>query len=179
MKYGPGKFAHTVVSSSFSTLCLLSLFHRNEVNVPEKLKQALLGKRAEECPLTHKALLETPLELNLQDNIILRELHSFLEDLHAKLPTFDLRIKQGSYKVTNYLDEDEDDDGRDKSNDGEGSNRAKQKIKTVRNTSPTYKLAKWIRRTCIRGELKRRKEEKTIMDNVNLSFQPGKMYLIL
>jgi len=97
--------------------------------------------------------------------------------LKSKPPYFSLRVKDGSYTVTNYY---EDSSAKDNS-DGEqpdGPRRAKQKIATVKTESPLFKLRNLLFK-CLTGDLKRHKEEVVVMDQVNLAFEPSKMYLVL
>jgi len=94
--------------------------------------------------------------------------------LKSKPPNFALCVKNGSYKITNYYE-----DTNDSKSDGQhGPRRAKQKILTVKTESPIYKLQNFLCK-CLKGEVKRRKEVVSIMDEVNLFFDPGKMYLVL
>ena len=86
-----------------------------------------------------------------------------------------LRVKDGSYKVTNYYDESQ----LIKREDGKREKR--QKIATVFNSSPAFALYQKLKRILLTGRLwdHLKKEEKYVMNGINLSFQSGKMYLVL
>lgn len=95
----------------------------------------------------------------------------------------DVRIKNGKYTATNYYDDDiqlmkrgtEDDGMLDHSN-----HRAKQKIETVRTSSPLYKLYQTLLKCIVnKGDIRKRKEEAVLMEGVNLVLEQGKMYLVL
>lgn len=154
---------------------------RNEVNVPpelkKKLEESVQGVMVRSGCETHTELLvehsmarRSSIEENETVKLI-RELH---RKLKSKVPNFSLRIKDGSYTVTNYLEG----ESNQKGDTEDGPHRAKQKIATVKTESPVYKLRKLLGR-CIKGEIKREKQEVVIMDQVNLAFEPGKMYLVL
>jgi hypothetical protein len=152
--------------------------YRNEVDVPEELKQSLLHsvKAVHECRGTHTDfLVEKKKERNssieqVEAVALLRELY---KKVNAKPPNIELRIKNGSFTITNYYD----DDGK-ASDVGDGPRRAKQKIRTVKTESPVFKL-KNLLFSCAKGDLRMRKEKVVIMDQVNVVFEPGKMYLVL
>jgi len=55
---------------------------------------------------------------------------------------------------------------------------ADKKIQTVYNQSGVYMVWSWIKRVC-RHQKKAEMEEKILLDNINLVFKPGRMYLIL
>ena len=97
--------------------------------------------------------------------------------LQAEPPRYALRVKAGSYTVTNYYEQDSDPAG---PSDGDDSRprRARQKIPTVKTESPLFKLRDLLCR-CVRGNFRRRQEEVVVMDQVNLAIEPGKMYLVL
>jgi hypothetical protein len=116
-----------------------------------------------------------------------QELANELRKLKLSMPPLDLRVKNGSYKVTQYVTKDPFQNmifTRHPSdiNDSEhaGPKRATQKIKTVQTESPITKLLTCLA-TCFvqKGSLKKEKKIKAIMDGVNLYFENGKMYLVL
>jgi hypothetical protein len=159
---------------------------RNELEIPAHLKQSLLVEakleevRGKPGVLTVKDHLQ---ELKPEESVELvsltEEITALMKKLKAETPNFDLRVKDGSYTVNQYYEEDvfakkAEEEG------ASGSHRAKQKIQTVSNQSPFYKIF-----TCLvgcvknKGDIKQKKVEKVIMDGVNLVFEPGKMYLVL
>jgi hypothetical protein len=109
---------------------------------------------------------------------LLDEMTALMTKLKAEPAIVDLRVKDGSYTVINYYKEDVF--AKKEEEQADGPRRAKQKIQTVRNQSPFYKIC-----TCLvgcvknKGDIKQKKIEKVIMDGVNLAFEPGKMYLVL
>jgi hypothetical protein len=159
---------------------------RNELEIPSHIKHSLLVEaQLEEVQgnpgvLTVKDHLQeiTP-EETVECISLTEEITALMKKLKAEPPHFDLRVKDGSYTVTQYYKEDvfakKGEEGK-----ASDSNRAKQKIQTVTNQSPFYKLF-----TCLvgcvknKGDIKQKKVEKVIMDGVNLTFEPGKMYLVL
>ena len=105
-------------------------------------------------------------------------LKDILKRVRADPPNFELRIKDGSYTVTNYHEVSNDDGKKSAAQDADGPRRAKQKIRTVKTESPLFKL-KNLLHSCFKGNLRPRKEVVVIMDQVNVAFEPGKMYLVL
>ena len=109
---------------------------------------------------------------SIEQNDVVAGLRNLLIQVKAKPPPFTLRIKNGSYKVTNMVDP------MDAVQDNP-SGRAKQKIKTIKTESVLYKFRNFVER-CMKGRsMRTQKVEVTIMDQVNVAFQPGKMYLVL
>jgi hypothetical protein len=106
------------------------------------------------------------------------EVTALMKKLKAEPPNFDLRVKDGSYTVNNYYEEDVFASNHEE--EADGPRRAKQKIQTVKNQSPFYKIVACLV-GCVKnkGDMKQKKIEKVIMDRVNLVFEPGKMYLVL
>ncbi len=106
------------------------------------------------------------------------EITALMTKLKAEPPNFDLRVKDGSYTVNQYYEEDVF--AMKEEEQADGPRRAKQKILTVKNQSPFYKMFTCLIR-CVnnKGDIKQKKVEKVIMDGVNLVFEPGKMYLVL
>jgi hypothetical protein len=158
---------------------------RNELEIPAHLKQALLVEanleevKDEPGILTVKDHLQ---ELKPKESIesvsLMHEIKALQKKLKAEPPTFDLRVKDGSYTVNNFYDEDVF--AKKEEEQADGPRRAKQKILTVKNQSPFYKIFTCLVR-CVKnkGDIKQKKVQKVIMDGVNLAFEPGKMYLVL
>jgi ABC-type cobalamin/Fe3+-siderophores transport system ATPase subunit len=147
---------------------------RNEVKVPDDLRRQLDTQIHQVAAKTHTELLVSQTQERLssvQEDPTVKEFKQILESLQSAPPNFSLRVKNGSYKITNYYDYDPDKvvvDGK----------RVKQKIATVRTESVLYKLKKLVTK-CFKGELKPYKKESIILDQINLSLEPGKMYLVL
>lgn len=181
---------------------LLDLCAENEVNVPDSLREKLwmsldekfVSKRAP----TEKTHTEYLTELQLEGDQSFQQSGPFqdvlerLRKVKLNVPPIDLRIKDGSYKVTQYITEDPFEKihaslhasthGEDKleGSQHDGPKRATQKIKTVSSESPFMKICTCLA-TCLvqKGNMKKRTKIKTIMDGVNLYFESGKMYLVL
>jgi hypothetical protein len=133
-------------------------------------------KAVHECRGTHTDfLVEKQKERN--NSIEQVEAVALLEEIYkkvkAKPPNIELRIKDGSYTITNYYD----DDG-EAADAGNGPRRPKQKIRTVKTESLLFKLKNLVY-SCAKGNRRMRKEKVVIMDQVNVVFEPGKMYLVL
>jgi len=153
-------------------------FERNEVDVPEELKRKL------EHGMHHVTIAATQTDVlvkraqerrsSIEEDETVKLIKEMYIKLKSKPPNFALCVKNGSYKITNYYE-----DAKDSKKDGQdGPRRAKQKILTVKTESPIYKL-RTVLCKCLKGEMKRRKEVVSIMHDVNLFFEPGKMYLVL
>jgi hypothetical protein len=156
--------------------------YRNELELPAELKQSLLaGSNFEEgpsCALTVKEHLQSLAPEQSADEVSLtEEITELMRKVKADPPVYDVRVKDGSYTVANYVEEDVFAKKGDEAGD---SHRAKQTIQTVSNNNPLYLLVACLFR-CVKnkGSLKQQKVEKVIMDGVNLAFEPGKMYLVL
>ena len=135
--------------------------------------------------LSASARLNDPDEMMQQgtgdDDIpLLQDVRENVIRVQGHLPSFDLHIKDGSYTVTKYSEDHHHQHRSNKEGDNDNSNRrAKQKIQTIHNSSPIYKIYQILKK-CIRGErLQARKEEKIIMQGANLVIEPGKQYLVL
>jgi hypothetical protein len=110
---------------------------RNELEIPAELKQSLLvesqleeAKEGPCCALTVKETLQslTPSE-SMKEVSLIDEMAALMKRVKADPPAFDLRVKDGSYTVTNYVDEDVF--AKQGNEAGDGPRRAKQKIQTV------------------------------------------------
>jgi hypothetical protein len=158
---------------------------RNELELPADLKESLLVEakleevKGEPGVLTVVDYLQ---DLKPKESIILisltDEIKGYMQKLKAEPNKIDLRVKDGSYTViTSYK---EDVFAKDEEEQGDGPRRAKQKIQTVRNQSPLYKISSLLV-GCVKnkGPSKQKTTENVIMDGVNLAFEPGKMYLVL
>ena len=156
------------------------------------MKEKLFNSIHEQC-LARRAATETHTEFlhDLKEDADAefkksgpyKKLADELTKLRLNMPPLDLRVKNGSYKVTQYVTKNPFESKHpDKLNDSEhdGPKRATQKIKTVRTESPISKLFTCLA-TCFvqKGSLKKEKKIKAIMDGVNLYFENGKMYLVL
>ena len=164
------------------------MHHRNKIDVPEDLKQRIFegiehqklyayndDNTFRETIGNHTDFIveqQIHRRSSIEQNDVVAGLRNLLIQVKAKPPPFTLRIKNGSYKVTHLIDPME----AVKENT---SGRAKQKIKTIQTESIIYKFRNFVER-CMKGKsMRTQKVEVTIMDEVNVAFQPGKMYLVL
>jgi ABC-type Mn2+/Zn2+ transport system ATPase subunit len=136
--------------------------------------------------LMDKALCRTAFDkLDFETQLV--ELHKRIKSL---LTDFEVHIKDGSYTAVHTKA------ASAKSRHGSASahggasahgevddgtpHRAKQKIPTVMSANPCYKLYRLLKKCVVyRGSIPMIREEKKIMDKVNLVFESGKMYLVL
>ena len=118
----------------------------------------------------------------LAENDVICEFQKLLEKLKVTAPKTTVRLRNGFYKVNNYVTTEVKPFSRHGGNDeadDSGPRYAQQKIKTVKTESPVYKLIQCVMRCFVEGDARARKEEKIIVENVNLSLETGKMYLVL
>mmetsp|Transcript_5811 Transcript_5811/g.16301 ORF Transcript_5811/g.16301 Transcript_5811/m.16301 type:complete len:1475 (+) Transcript_5811:148-4572(+) len=182
---------------------LLSLCAQKEVDIPKELKQSLLDiqhpdddhgepKTAESNATLFSSLRDK--NKSEKEDFLVKELREKLDTFQGKLPTFDLRVQDGSYKVMvpdkaqdvvyqrelsrssrhNNSKANIDDSASSMANQG-----AHQEIKTLGNSNPAYLMYAAMMRCLYRGSVKVPKKEKIIMEKVNLALEPAKMYLIL
>ena len=167
----------------------MPFYIRNEVDIPDNLQDDL--KKSLEGVSAVVAKYDPGLHI-LNDEIdrvrqseashedgdpmkdVLRE---WFAKVRPQFPNIDVRVTNGSYTVTNYLEE----SSKNYKSVGEGPRRAKQKIATVRSESPFFKLFLAIKRLVTTGKCgsPMTKETKVVIDGINLVMEPGKMYLIL
>jgi hypothetical protein len=154
------------------------LLHRKNVEVPERLKSALLyvvgeGPLPEECRLLAKERIAEERRHELEmfaDNQMVKDLHELQQRLKMRKPPLNLRVSDGSFTVTNYYDASESED-----------KRKKIKIPTVYNSGLLYAIVSKLKRIRRSRKLceKLTSEERVVMEGVNLLFKPGNMYLVL
>ena len=192
---------------------LLVVCAENEVDVPEDIRRSLEGAAGGEdedgvgvvCSSTKSKDSAAAASGGGPSSIIVEmsskrsspgeescmaEFQTVMERLRSKLSHFDLRVKDGSYVVTNYVEWDSssgkgggDGADADKHNDEEGNRGpprlAKQEVRTVASSSISGGLVAAISRYWKHGTFQRKKEEKVVVSGVNLYFETGKMYLVL
>mmetsp|Transcript_10621 Transcript_10621/g.23582 ORF Transcript_10621/g.23582 Transcript_10621/m.23582 type:complete len:1476 (+) Transcript_10621:75-4502(+) len=182
---------------------LLSLCAQKEVDIPKELKQSLLDiqhpdddhgepKTAESNATLFSSLRDK--NKSEKEDFLVKELREKLDTFQGKLPTFDLRVQDGSYKVMvpdkaqdvvyqrelsrssrhNNSKANIDDSASSMANQG-----AHQEIKTLGNSNPAYLMYAAMMRCLYGGSVKVPKKEKIIMEKVNLALEPAKMYLVL
>jgi hypothetical protein len=158
---------------------LLDICAENKVEVPDDLKQNLLdtleasrcASHAEFLAEKHRERVESEL-----DKSLVSEVREIQEKLKAVFHPINVNVKNGSYTVNNYYS----DDIMPFKKDTTVLGRAKQKIHTVQTESPIFKLFQCILKCFVnKGDIRSRKEEKVIMEGIDLALESGKMYLIL
>lgn len=157
-------------------------FYRNNVDVPDDLKTSLIETLEEHRCASHTEYLaekKHERESFVEPDII-TEFQELLQKLKYTMPQIDVRVKNGSYTVTNYRSEDIRPFKKEDEVDEDSRHRAKQKIQTVQTESPFYKLVQCVLK-CIfnNGNVRGVKQERVVMEGVNLALAHGKMYLVL
>jgi ABC-type multidrug transport system fused ATPase/permease subunit len=173
--------------------------HRNEVDVPDDLRQALLGetitKEMEDDveggakPNILASLLSSRAsELNdMEEGGLMKEIRTVYEKLWGEnnLRKYECRVVDGSYSVTNTFEEDIDMPSMqrrhadDAAEEEAGPPRATQRIETVATASPVNKIiGRAIRSVYTKGHAMKT-ETKVIVDDLNVRLEAGKMYLVL
>ena len=98
------------------------------MDVPDTLLQSIKEEIKYDTPRSHTDFLNEKKSerVSMQELDIVAELREVRRTMKAETPHLDLRISNGSYTVTNYL---EHGTGTEKAIDDNGPRRAKQKIK--------------------------------------------------
>jgi ABC-type glutathione transport system ATPase component len=160
---------------------LLEICAHNNITVTEDLRRAILGEemnsevenKVSRRPKydTRQSLLGGLVRSHQEEHLLedeselIRDLRSKLERLRRHDAPFEVRIKDGSFKVKTPV---------------EPSGKAgRQHIATVANAGCVYRLRQAARRLLATGSCKQGVEEKHIMEGVNLVLEGGKMYLVL
>lgn len=120
-------------------------------------KHAVLGMRAER--------LSKQAEMFNGQGAVIEDCRRLKEAMKIENPFVRLKIVNGSYRITQTVQ------------------KAKHKINTVGNKNLFYKLGKKVYKlaTSVKSDHipQEDKVEKVILDGINLSFESGKMYLVL
>jgi ABC-type lipoprotein export system ATPase subunit len=166
------------VSHAYFFFLLLSGVDRQDVQVPKELKRALRHALKEKAPdppghSTFQERLLSEREEILEkyaEDVLVQQSYELMEKLKTKHPDRTVRVKDGSFKVTDYFDADE-----------EEGKKKKQKMATVYNSGPTYMILDRIKRMIRSGRPcpKLMSHERVCMKGVNLFLEPGKTYLVL
>ena len=160
---------------------LLEICAHNNINVDEDLRRALLSQEMNskvENKVDRRSKYDTRQSLlgglvkSHQEEHLLEEDSEPIRDLRSKLERakrhnapFEVRIKDGSYKVKTPV--------------GPSVEAGRQHIATVANAGCAYRLREAYRRLLATGSCKQVTEDKIIMEGINLVLEGGKMYLIL
>mmetsp|Transcript_5321 Transcript_5321/g.13445 ORF Transcript_5321/g.13445 Transcript_5321/m.13445 type:complete len:1489 (+) Transcript_5321:283-4749(+) len=191
-----------ILQAKISTL--LGLCAQKEVDIPEELKQSLLDiqhpyhdhgePKTGESNASLFSSLRDKNNKSDDEHALVKELREKLDIVKGKLPTFDLRVQDGSYKVMvpdkaqdvvyqRQLSRSSSHGNSKESTDDTGSSLAKQgahqDIKTLSNSNTAYLIYAAVMRCIHGGSVKVPEKEKIIMEKVNLALEPAKMYLIL
>lgn len=117
-----------------------------------------------------------------EEDPLYRVMREWMAKIKPNFPDIDVRVKYGSYTVTNYVEDHSSSKAYNGMDGGESRpKRAKQKIRTVKSESPFYKLFKTLKILVTTGRCggQGHLETKAVMEGVNLVLDPGKLYLIL
>ena len=163
-------------------LTKVQIVHRNEVAVPDELKHKILAEirgeddkahgLSEKRPSfqrshkSHAALLEiaSSSKSTTEENELIRQIQdSIFARLKRIRPELQVRVQNGSYTVVKHVDP-------------RASGRS---VDNVVSASICYKLYDTVARLITSGGKGKLRVEKTIMQNVNLCLETGKMYLVL
>ena len=160
---------------------LLEICAQNNINVNESLRHAILGDElcdeAENKAIrleTHNKRVSLLSELvrSRQEEHLLEEETELIKDLRSKMErlkrrdaSFEVRIKDGSYKVETPV--------------GSSGKAGVQHIATVTNAGCVNRMEQAVRSLLATGSCKQTTEEQTIMEGVNLVLEESKMYLVL
>ncbi len=160
---------------------LLEICAQKNININESLRRAILGEElcseAENTAIRRetyakRASLLDDLVKSHQAEHLLEEETELIKDLRSKMErlmrrdaSFEVRIKDGSYKVETPIES--------------SSKAGVQHIATVTNAGCVYRMRQAVRSLLATGSCKQTTEEKTILDGVNLVLEEGKMYLVL
>mmetsp|Transcript_10620 Transcript_10620/g.23579 ORF Transcript_10620/g.23579 Transcript_10620/m.23579 type:complete len:1489 (+) Transcript_10620:283-4749(+) len=191
-----------ILQAKISTL--LGLCAQKEVDIPEELKQSLLDiqhpyhdhgePKTGESNASLFSSLRDKNNKSDDEHALVKELREKLDIVKGKLPTFDLRVQDGSYKVMvpdkaqdvvyqRQLSRSSSHGNSKESTDDTGSSLAKQgahqDIKTLSNSNTAYLIYAAVMRCIHGGSVKVPEKEKIIMEKVNLALEPAKMYLVL
>mmetsp|Transcript_2153 Transcript_2153/g.3908 ORF Transcript_2153/g.3908 Transcript_2153/m.3908 type:complete len:1099 (-) Transcript_2153:1265-4561(-) len=173
---------------------LLSLCDRNNVPIPDNVREALRSNEHEESMSaapeqkdvsegTAAALIELISTIQSERSLtsdeleLTREVRATREKVKMPTPTpYEVRLHNASYTIQTQVNEEDQGDV-----DPENQKTKAPKIKTVCTEAPVGKIMNTVRRMIKTKKLRVKKitEEKVIMKGVNLKFEPGKMYLVL
>jgi len=115
------------------------------------------------------------------DNALIEKFRTINEKLQAKLPYMELRLQDVSYVITNHFEDDPDKKSKSQNeSDTDGPpRRAKQNIETIRSSGVLLRFLRKLKRVVTQGQLKDYTLDSTIIENINLVFEPGNMVLLL
>lgn len=155
------------------------------MELPKDLKQrlenelAMSGAKSSHIG-THEDFLDSlrSQSESIVDHALIERLRTTNEKLQGSLPYLDLRVKDGKYVATNYFEQDPN-EAKEEDAESTGPRRAKQEIQTVRTAGPLFKLLRKLKRGTTTCQWSGFSQDTTIAENINLIFEPGKMYLVL
>ena len=159
------------------------LLHRKEVDVPEELKRSLKGEdetpseikkegenveysgdMIDEMLSSQKSVFE-----EIEQSDLMKQILQMYADIKFSPRTNELRVKDASYTVTNYLQAYEMSDAK----------KNKQRYDTVATASFLARFIRRLRFFTKNREWRKKVETRVLLDRVNLKFESGKMYLVL
>lgn len=160
---------------------LLEICEQKQFEIPRTLKGTLLytlgegelpkkGRRRVGVKESIVAIRTQQMQSFAEDQLV-KEFRELERKFKIQRHQIDLRVKNGSFKVTNYHD----------SSEAPAEKGAKQKVANVFNSSFLSALIEKVKRIGRTGKLceKLTSEDQYIMEDINLAFESGKMYLVL
>jgi ATPase subunit of ABC transporter with duplicated ATPase domains len=169
------------LSQEKAIMKLLEICAQNNININENLRRAILGEELyneaenkverRKTYSKRKSLLTLLVRKHQEESLleentdVIRDLRSMMERLKRIDASFEVRIKDGSYKVETPVDP--------------SSKAGVQHIETVANASCMYRMRQAVQRLLTTGSCKQTTETKIIIEGINLFLEGGKMYLIL
>jgi len=162
-------------------------YNSQDVSIPADLKHRLehelaMDQRSKNDKLrgSHASFISASRKASYTplDNDLLEKIRDTNRKLGAKLPVLDLRLKNAKFIATNHF-EDDPNQKYEQVDNKDGPRRAKQDIQTIQTAGVCFKLFRKIKRIVTTGRFKDYTQDTTIMENVNLVFEPGKMVLLL
>jgi ABC-type multidrug transport system ATPase subunit len=117
------------------------------------------------------------------DNAFIAKLNKDRDLLRSELPHLSLRVKNGTYVATNHYQEDPETakqyDPVQDEEQVDGPRRAKQKINTVASSGVFLQCLRKLKQFLTTGKIQDFAQDTTIIENINLIFEPGRMVLVL
>ena len=152
------------------------------MDVPDKLKQSLKGEDGEETNETGSSpsiyggsVIDEVLssqKINaeaIENSDLMKQFLQVYSDLKFSPFDHELRVKDASYTVTNYI----------QAYDLSDAEKNKVHYDTVASSSFVAKFLRRIKFFVKKGEWRQKADTRVLLDGVNLKFESGKMYLVL
>lgn len=158
------------------------LLHRKDVDVPEELKRSLKGDDGTDkdsgkagSSLYEGNMMDEVLSSQksnfeeIENSDLMKEVLKVYSDIKISPFQFELRVKNASYAVTNYIQAYQMSD----------AEKNKQHYDTVASSSFVAKFMRKVKHFAKKREWRKKIDTRVLLDGVNLKFESGKMYLVL